>query len=115
MDPPVDRLVIAIVLDVDTDRVLSQLAAYGFGATRIASSGGYLRASNSTVLVGLPAPRLETCFAVLRALCATAPTANARHPSPELTELYASGYAPAPAGVGVAFVASVERFERICE
>ena len=115
MEAPLDRLIFAILPDVNADRLLSQLAAFGFRATRIASAGGYLRSSNSTLLIGLPASRVAECLGVLRALCEPAAGASAGYPSPEMTELYASGFTQVVAGAGIAFVARVETFERICE
>jgi len=110
---PIDRLIVAIVQDFDADRLLSSLSARGFRATRVASSGGYLRAGNSTLLIGLPAAEVATCLTLLKQLCQPRHERPSATPSPELTELYASGLFHTTVGGGVAFVAAVERHERI--
>lgn len=109
---PIDRLIIAIVQDFDAEKLLSNLSAHGFGATRVASTGGYLRAGNSTLLLGVSAAEVGTCLAVLRNLCQARPDRPAMDPCPELTELYASGISHSTVGGGVAFIATVERHER---
>ncbi len=45
-------LLVAIVHDADADRVIQALNAAGLGSTRIPSIGGFLGASNTTLLVG---------------------------------------------------------------
>lgn len=112
MRPPIDRLIIAIVQDFDADRLLGGLSASGFRATRVASTGGYLRAGNSTLLLGLPAGEVRTCLKLLRTLCQTRSDRPISDPSPELTELYASGISHVTIGGGVAFIATVVRHER---
>jgi uncharacterized protein YaaQ len=110
--PSIDRLIIAIVQDFDADRLLGSLSAHGFGATRVASSGGYLRAGNSTLLLGVPASQVRTCLSLLSSLCQARPDRPITDPSPELTELYASGISHATISGGVAFIATVVRHER---
>lgn len=110
--PPIDRLIIAIVQDFEADRLLSSLSARGFRATRVASSGGYLRAGNSTLLLGVPAGDVASCLSLLSNLCQVRPDRPISDPSPELTELYASGISHVTIGGGVAFIATVIRHER---
>lgn len=47
------KLVIGIVSDDDASAVLSQLNKARFTATKLATSGGFLRAGNVTLLVGV--------------------------------------------------------------
>jgi uncharacterized protein YaaQ len=109
---PIDRLIFAIVQDFDADRLLSGLSAHGFRATRVASTGGYLRAGNSTLLLGVPAAEVPACLALLSRICQPRLDRPLNDPSPELTELYASGISHATIGGGVAFIAAVSRHER---
>ena len=107
------KLVVAIVQDYQVDGFLRVVAAAGLRATRVASTGGFLRTGNTTVLLGVEDERVGE---VLRALASTCGTRVERHAAavvPELGELYASGLAEATVGGGVAFVADVRRFERI--
>ena len=45
------KLIIAIVQDEDASRLVSSLMNEGFGVTKLATTGGFLRAGNTTLLV----------------------------------------------------------------
>ena len=47
------KMVIAIVRDKDDQRVIDQLITHGFRVTRVASTGGFLRRGNVTLLIGV--------------------------------------------------------------
>ena len=49
------KLIIAIVQDEDASRLVSSLMNEGFGVTKLATTGGFLRAGNTTLLVGVEA------------------------------------------------------------
>ena len=53
------KLIIAIVQDEDANRLVSSLMEAGFGATKLATTGGFLRAGNTTLLIGVEDERLE--------------------------------------------------------
>jgi uncharacterized protein YaaQ len=46
------KLIIAIVQDEDAGRLVSSLMSDGYGVTKLATTGGFLRAGNTTLLVG---------------------------------------------------------------
>ena len=43
------KLIIAIVQDEDASRLVGQLMNDGFGVTKLATTGGFLRAGNTTI------------------------------------------------------------------
>ena len=47
------KLIIAIVQDEDAGRLVSELMDNGFGVTKLATTGGFLRAGNTTLLIGV--------------------------------------------------------------
>lgn len=53
------KLIIAIVQDEDASRLVSSLMNEGFGVTKLATTGGFLRAGNTTLLVGVEDERFE--------------------------------------------------------
>ncbi len=65
----IDTLVVAIVQDEDADDLLHGLRAERVGATKIGSSGGFLRTGNSTILIGIPAARLGMVRGIIRQHC----------------------------------------------
>lgn len=65
----IDTLVIAIVQDEDADELLNGLRESHIGATKIGSSGGFLRTGNSTILIGIPAARRGITRAIIQRHC----------------------------------------------
>jgi uncharacterized protein YaaQ len=61
------RLVLAVVQTADAGRVLGALTERGHRVTRLASTGGFLRQGNVTLLVGVPNSRVEDVLAAIRA------------------------------------------------
>ena len=47
------KLIIAIVQDEDASKLLSKLMKNGFSATKLATTGGFLKAGNTTLLLGI--------------------------------------------------------------
>lgn len=64
------KLVIAIVSrDIDAGPVIEQLVAHGYRVTRVASTGGFLRRGNVTLLVGVEEEQVDDVVGVFRAVC----------------------------------------------
>jgi uncharacterized protein YaaQ len=66
-----DRLILAVVQSEDAEDAVAALTGSGLRVTRLASTGGFLRQGNTTLLVGLPAARVADALALLRATCRT--------------------------------------------
>ena len=49
------KLIVMIVSDNDSDRLMNRLVEDGLPATKIGSSGGFLRRGNATILSGVAA------------------------------------------------------------
>ena len=60
------RLIIAILRDADGEEVLQALLDADFRVTRIASTGGFLRRGNSTLIIGAEKERIETAIQLIR-------------------------------------------------
>ena len=63
------KLLIVIVRDTDGDAVLQALVVQGYRVTRVASTGGFLRHGNVTLLIGVEAEKVEAVFEILRQTC----------------------------------------------
>jgi len=63
------KLIIAIVRDSDSETVLHSLMTHNLRVTQIASSGGFLRRGNSTLLVGVEDEQLESTLQMIRENC----------------------------------------------
>lgn len=66
------KLVIAIVRDVDAGVVVDHLIANGHRVTRVASTGGFLRRGNVTLLVGTEEENVRPVIDLLRDACSPA-------------------------------------------
>jgi len=60
------RLIIAILRNADGEEVLRALLDAGFRVTRIASTGGFMRRGNATMLIGAEKERVETAVQLIR-------------------------------------------------
>jgi len=64
------KLLIVILQDGDAGAVTERLIAEGYRVTRIASTGGFLRRGNITLLIGAEAEEVEEVINLLRQTCA---------------------------------------------
>lgn len=106
------KLIVAIVQDYDCDRLLSALSGAGIGATRIASTGGFLRTGNTTVFMGVPDERVRDCLAAVRSACQARVQRAPEELTLDLAEWNPGGVAEVTIGGAVVFVTPVSRFER---
>lgn len=63
------KLIITIIRDTDDGAVVNQLVAHGYRVTRIASTGGFLRRGNVTLLIGAEADQVQAVIDLLRETC----------------------------------------------
>ena len=60
------KLIIAVLRDEDNEQVSQALIDAGFGVTRIASTGGFLRSGVATLLIGVEDGDVDAAINVLR-------------------------------------------------
>jgi uncharacterized protein YaaQ len=60
------KLMIVIVHDTDSDAVLQALLGKGFRVTRVASTGGFLRRGNVTLLIGVESDKVDAVLEILK-------------------------------------------------
>jgi len=70
------KMMIVILNDIDAEPVIACLIENEFRVTRIASTGGFLRRGNSTLIMGVEDERVDQAIELLRSAC----------PAPEITE-----------------------------
>lgn len=107
------KLIIAIVQDKDVPRLTEEIVKAGFSATKLASTGGFLREGNSTFFIGVEEDQVEKVLDVIRRTC--------RSREQIITPMTPVGpgesYVPYPVGVMVGgatvFIVSVDRFVKI--
>ena len=60
------KLVLAVVSNQAAEGIIDALLAAGFRATRLASTGGFRREGNTTILTGVDEDDVEAVLAILR-------------------------------------------------
>ncbi len=63
------KLIVAIVQDEDAGRLVSALMDKGFGVTKLATTGGFLRAGNTTLISGVEDERLDEALGIVEKIC----------------------------------------------
>lgn len=108
------KLVVAVVQARDADELLRALSARGFRATRIDSSGGFLRESNATVLIGVQESYAAEVLRIIRQSChARTRFVNPLMPIVGPGEFYVASPVEVEVGGATVFVLNVDRYERI--
>lgn len=59
------KLMMIVVRDTDDEEVVQELIRHGYGVTRMASTGGFLRRGNITLMVGLQDDQVDDVLEVL--------------------------------------------------
>ncbi len=72
-------MIIAIVRDMDNDNVSTALTNEGLRVTYVASTGGFLRRGQSTLLIGLEDELVENALNIIRKNVTPASESDERH------------------------------------
>lgn len=63
------KMMIVILNDQDVDDVITRLVEKDFRVTRVASTGGFLRRGNTTLLLGVQDDRVDDAAVIIRSNC----------------------------------------------
>ncbi|HEX7056169.1 MAG TPA: cyclic-di-AMP receptor [Bacilli bacterium] len=106
------KLVIAVVQDKDSNRLSAALIKDGFRATKLASTGGFLRAGNTTFMIGIEDDRIDDVIQVIKANCKVRDQlVTPVSPMGGTTDSYIPFPVEVQVGGAAVFVLPVERFE----
>ncbi|MFZ4454494.1 cyclic-di-AMP receptor [Salibacterium aidingense] len=107
------KLIVAVVQDKDSNRLSNALVEEDFRATKLASTGGFLRAGNTTFLIGVEDEQVQSVLEIIQDNCKTRDQLVAPV-SPMGGN--ADSYVPYPVEVQVGgatvFIMQVEQFEQ---
>ena len=103
------KFVIAIVQDYDSDRLLRAISESGLRATRISSTGGFLRMGNATVFIGVENDRVSEVIELIRRNCESRVEVQLDATSPEYVEWFPAGMHEVTVGGAVVFIVPVAR------
>ena len=108
------KLVVAIVHSEDAGALVDALLEREYRATRLHSSGGFLKQGNATVIVGVEDDQVEMVMGIVRENCnARTQIVNPMPPIMEPGEFFMPYPLEVEVGGATVFVMPVERFERL--
>ena len=106
------KLIIAIVNSEDASAVLSELTGQGFSVTKLATSGGFLRAGNVTMMIGVEEEQVQKALSVIEEF-----SSQRKQQVPVNSTYIGDSMITVPVEVTVGgatvFVTNVERFEKL--
>ena len=108
------KLVVAIVHNEDAGALVDALLQREHRATRLHSSGGFLKQSNATIIVGVEDEQTDEVLAIVRENCVSrTQVVNPMPPIMEPGEFFMPYPLEVEVGGATVFVVPVERFERL--
>ncbi|EOT28055.1 cyclic-di-AMP receptor [Enterococcus saccharolyticus] len=63
------KLIMAIVQDKDSNRLANEFIDANIRATKLSSTGGFLKAGNSTFIIGIEDERVEEALELIKKTC----------------------------------------------
>ena len=108
------KLIVAIVHNEDAGALVDALLDREYRATRLHSSGGFLKQSNATIIVGVEDAQVDAIVDIVRATCTSrTQIVNPMPPIMEPGEFFMPYPLEVEVGGATVFVLPVERFERL--
>ena len=106
------KLLIVIASDSDADRLIQKLVQRGYPATKVSSTGGFLRRGNATIFSGVEAEDVDNVVAIIRSECQARTEFLPAQALPFPESIYPAEPVEVRTGGAIVFVVGVERFER---
>ncbi len=110
------KIIYAIVGSDDGTRVTEVLNEHQYSVTRLATTGGFLKKGNATLLIGTEEERVDEAIRLIQETCGKRQRITCSVPTPNISSVSA-GYVMMPMtvemGGATIFVTDVERFEKI--
>jgi uncharacterized protein YaaQ len=108
------RLVVAVVNHEDAGALVDALLEKEYRATRLHSSGGFLKQSNATIILGVDEAAVDDVMEIISANCKSrTQVVNPMPPIMEPGEFFMPYPLEVEVGGATVFVLPVERYERL--
>jgi uncharacterized protein YaaQ len=108
------KLVIAVIQDKDSAKLMEALVDQGFRATKLASTGGFLKAGNTTMLIGVDQEQVKQVVEIIKTVCQSREKmVTTMSPIGGAVESYVPYPVEVVVGGATIFVLDVERFEQV--
>lgn len=108
------KLVMAVIQDADATALIRVLSEHSFEVTKLASTGGFLREGNTTLMIGVDDQRLPELKTLVQRTCRARTRLVAPSvPLGEQNEGIVSDPVEVPVGGAVMFVLGVQEFFKV--
>jgi uncharacterized protein YaaQ len=104
------KLIYVIVRNIDSSYVTEALNKKGFYVTKLASTGGFLREGNTTLMIGTDEEKVDTVIDIVKKECGPRQQIIS---NPVGAAEYASMNVVVNVGGATIFVTDVDRYEKI--
>lgn len=108
------KLVLCIVTDKDANNLVDKLVEEGYRATKLASTGGFLKKGNTTVFIGVDEERVDSVLEIISTNCEVRKKLlTPISPMPGPAESYIPYSVEVSVGGATVFVLDVEKFLKV--
>ncbi|NLY53249.1 MAG: hypothetical protein GX060_01270 [Firmicutes bacterium] len=109
------KLIVAVVQDKDSVRLVEALVEKGYRSTKLASTGGFLKSGNTTLLIGVEEKHVQRVVDIIKDICHS--REQLITPMAPVGSNSVESYVPYPievlVGGATVFVLDVEKFVRV--
>jgi uncharacterized protein YaaQ len=106
------KLIVVITSNDEADALIKKLIERGYPATKVSSTGGFLRRGNATIFSGVEAGDLDNVIDIIRHECKARTEFIPAQALPFPESIYPAEPVQVRVGGAIVFVMPVERFEK---
>lgn len=107
------KLIFAVVNNDDVNPLMDTMVKEGFGVTKLSSSGGFLRAKNTTLMIGVESENVDKALNIIKEKSSKKTlTIAAAISEPVSGDAFASIPVDVTVGGATVFVTDVEKYEK---
>jgi uncharacterized protein YaaQ len=106
------KLIVVITSDDEADSLIRKLVERGYPATKVSSTGGFLRRGNATIFSGVDSADIDSVMALIRQHCKARNEFVPAQALPFPESIYPAEPVQVRVGGAIVFVLPVERFEK---
>jgi len=106
------KLITAIIHDEDSKELLKKLNEKEYRVTKLASTGGFLRSGNTTLLIGVSKEQVDGVLELIRDTCKKRKQLTTTAPVGANTSNFVVLPLEVTVGGATVFITDVERFEK---
>lgn len=107
------KLLIAIVQDNDVNLLMDDLVENKFSVTKLATTGGFLREGNTTLLLGVDENKVDECLELIERNCKKRNTTTSFTSSSVQGPMVQSFPVEIEVGGATVFILNVDQFKKL--